>query len=56
MLVIFDFHVSSFSPFSSCKAPLVDSSDSGYSSTAVIMLVSVALMGLVIFVIYKFKR
>ncbi|XP_026165515.1 VPS10 domain-containing receptor SorCS1-like [Mastacembelus armatus] len=37
-------------------APLVDSSDSGHSSTAVIMLVSVVLMGLAIFVIYKFKR
>ncbi|XP_068614143.1 VPS10 domain-containing receptor SorCS1-like [Brachionichthys hirsutus] len=37
-------------------APLVDSSDSGHSGTAVIMLVSVALMGLAIFVIYKFKR
>ncbi|XP_037553626.1 VPS10 domain-containing receptor SorCS1-like [Nematolebias whitei] len=37
-------------------APLMDSSDSGYSSTAVIMLVSAALMGLVVFVIYKFKR
>lgn len=37
-------------------APLVDSSDSGHSSTAVIMLVSVVLMGLAVFVIYKFKR
>ncbi|KAI3363291.1 hypothetical protein L3Q82_011915 [Scortum barcoo] len=37
-------------------APLVDSSDSGHSGTAVIMLVSVVLMGLAIFVIYKFKR
>ncbi|KAK5854139.1 hypothetical protein PBY51_015235 [Eleginops maclovinus] len=37
-------------------APLVDSSDSVHSSTAVIMLVSVVLMGLAVFVIYKFKR
>ncbi|KAI4812698.1 hypothetical protein KUCAC02_024066 [Chaenocephalus aceratus] len=37
-------------------APLVDSSDSGHSSTAVIMLVSVVLMGLAVFLIYKFKR
>ncbi|KAF1375634.1 hypothetical protein PFLUV_G00222230 [Perca fluviatilis] len=37
-------------------APLVDSDDSGHSSTAVIMLVSVVLMGLAVFVIYKFKR
>ncbi|KAG7219604.1 hypothetical protein INR49_018981 [Caranx melampygus] len=37
-------------------APLVDRSDSGHSGTAVIMLVSVVLMGLAIFVIYKFKR
>ncbi|XP_032397319.1 VPS10 domain-containing receptor SorCS1 [Etheostoma spectabile] len=37
-------------------APLVDSGDSGHSSTAVIMLVSVVLMGLAVFVIYKFKR
>ncbi|XP_041645549.1 VPS10 domain-containing receptor SorCS1-like [Cheilinus undulatus] len=37
-------------------APLVDSSDSGHSGTAVIMLVSVVLMGLAVFVIYKFKR
>uniref|UniRef100_A0AAQ4NPK0 Sortilin related VPS10 domain containing receptor 1 n=1 Tax=Gasterosteus aculeatus aculeatus TaxID=481459 RepID=A0AAQ4NPK0_GASAC len=37
-------------------APLVDSSDSGHSATAVIMLVSVVLMGLAVFVIYKFKR
>ncbi|XP_077469559.1 VPS10 domain-containing receptor SorCS1-like isoform X1 [Stigmatopora argus] len=37
-------------------APLVDSSDSNHSSTAIIMLVSVALMGLLIFAIYKFKR
>uniref|UniRef100_A0AAX7VDK9 PKD domain-containing protein n=1 Tax=Astatotilapia calliptera TaxID=8154 RepID=A0AAX7VDK9_ASTCA len=37
-------------------APLVDSSDSGHSGTAVIMLVSVVLMGLAAFVIYKFKR
>ncbi|XP_043992445.1 VPS10 domain-containing receptor SorCS1-like isoform X1 [Gambusia affinis] len=37
-------------------APLVDGSDSGHSGTAVIMLVSVVLMGLAIFVIYKFKR
>lgn len=38
------------------KAPLVDSSDSSHSGTAVIMLVSVVLMGLAVFVIYKFKR
>uniref|UniRef100_A0A8C9ZSA7 Sortilin related VPS10 domain containing receptor 1 n=1 Tax=Sander lucioperca TaxID=283035 RepID=A0A8C9ZSA7_SANLU len=37
-------------------APLVDSGDSGHSSTAVIMLVSVVLMGLAVFVIYTFKR
>ncbi|XP_067374517.1 VPS10 domain-containing receptor SorCS1-like isoform X2 [Channa argus] len=37
-------------------APLVDSGDSGHSSTAVIMLVSVVLMGLAVFVVYKFKR
>ncbi|XP_014326425.1 VPS10 domain-containing receptor SorCS1-like isoform X1 [Xiphophorus maculatus] len=37
-------------------APLVDGSDSGHSGTAVIMLVSVVLMGLAVFVIYKFKR
>ncbi|XP_040905515.1 VPS10 domain-containing receptor SorCS1-like [Toxotes jaculatrix] len=37
-------------------APLVDSSDSGHSGTAVIMLVSVVLMGLAVFLIYKFKR
>ncbi|XP_030011391.1 VPS10 domain-containing receptor SorCS1-like [Sphaeramia orbicularis] len=37
-------------------APLVDSSDTGHSGTAIIMLVSVVLMGLAIFVIYKFKR
>ncbi|CAK6953117.1 VPS10 domain-containing receptor SorCS1-like [Scomber scombrus] len=37
-------------------APLVDSSHSGHSSTAVIMLVSVVVMGLAVFVIYKFKR
>uniref|UniRef100_A0A671VGQ2 Sortilin related VPS10 domain containing receptor 1 n=1 Tax=Sparus aurata TaxID=8175 RepID=A0A671VGQ2_SPAAU len=46
----FSFHSVSF------KAPLVDSSDSGHSGTAVIMLVSVVLMGLAVFVIYKFKR
>lgn len=40
----------------SFKAPLVDRNDSGHSGTAVIMLVSVVLMGLAIFVIYKFKR
>lgn len=40
----------------SFTAPLVDSSDSVHSSTAVIMLVSVVLMGLAVFVIYKFKR
>ncbi|KAF3841992.1 hypothetical protein F7725_023943 [Dissostichus mawsoni] len=38
------------------SAPLVDSSDSGHSSTAVIMLVSVVLMCLAVFLIYKFKR
>lgn len=43
-------------PSSSFKAPLVHSSDGGHSSTAVIMLVSVVLMGLAVFVIYKFKR
>uniref|UniRef100_A0A3Q2Z3J3 PKD domain-containing protein n=1 Tax=Hippocampus comes TaxID=109280 RepID=A0A3Q2Z3J3_HIPCM len=37
-------------------APLVDGSDSSHSSTAIIMLVSVALMGLVVFAVYKFKR
>ncbi|XP_029691212.1 VPS10 domain-containing receptor SorCS1-like isoform X1 [Takifugu rubripes] len=37
-------------------APLVDASDGVHSSTAVIMLVSVVLMGLAIFVVYKFKR
>uniref|UniRef100_A0A8D3E217 PKD domain-containing protein n=1 Tax=Scophthalmus maximus TaxID=52904 RepID=A0A8D3E217_SCOMX len=37
-------------------APLVDSSDSGHSSTAVILLVSVVLMGLAVFLIYTFKR
>ncbi|KAM4607451.1 VPS10 domain-containing receptor SorCS1-like [Polymixia lowei] len=37
-------------------APLVDSSDSGHNGAAVIMLVSVVLMGLAVFVIYKFKR
>ncbi|XP_077585698.1 VPS10 domain-containing receptor SorCS1-like isoform X2 [Stigmatopora nigra] len=37
-------------------APLVDSSDNNHSGTAIIMLVSVALMGLLIFAIYKFKR
>ncbi|XP_015247277.1 PREDICTED: VPS10 domain-containing receptor SorCS1-like [Cyprinodon variegatus] len=37
-------------------APLVDGSDSGHSGTAVIMLVSVVLMALAIFVIYKLKR
>ncbi|XP_069548903.1 VPS10 domain-containing receptor SorCS1-like [Brachyistius frenatus] len=37
-------------------APLVDSSHSSHSGTAVIMLVSVVLMGLAVFVIYKFKR
>ncbi|XP_077351676.1 VPS10 domain-containing receptor SorCS1-like isoform X1 [Festucalex cinctus] len=37
-------------------APLVDGSDSSHSSTAIIMLVAVALMGLLVFVIYKFKR
>ncbi|KAG7512048.1 VPS10 domain-containing receptor 1-like [Solea senegalensis] len=37
-------------------APLVDSSVSGHSSTAVILLVSGALMGLAIFMIYTFKR
>ncbi|XP_061601825.1 VPS10 domain-containing receptor SorCS1-like isoform X1 [Cololabis saira] len=37
-------------------APLVDNTDSLHSGTAVIMLVSVVLMGLAIFVIYKFKR
>ncbi|XP_061693675.1 VPS10 domain-containing receptor SorCS1-like isoform X2 [Syngnathoides biaculeatus] len=37
-------------------APLVDGSESSHSSTAVIMLVSVALMGLVVFAIFKFKR
>uniref|UniRef100_A0A669CAD6 Sortilin related VPS10 domain containing receptor 1 n=1 Tax=Oreochromis niloticus TaxID=8128 RepID=A0A669CAD6_ORENI len=46
----------SFSPSFCFKAPLVDSSDSGHSGTAVIMLVSVVLMGLAAFVIYKFKR
>lgn len=45
-----------FFPSLSFKAPLVDSSDSGHSGTAVIMLVSVVLMGLAVFVIYKFKR
>ena len=42
-------------------APLVDISESGiythhHSGAAVIMLVSIALMCLVIFAIYKFKR
>ncbi|XP_053730990.1 VPS10 domain-containing receptor SorCS1-like [Synchiropus splendidus] len=37
-------------------APLVDSSESSYSLTAIIMLVAVIVMGLVIFVIFKFKR
>ncbi|KAM3863124.1 VPS10 domain-containing receptor SorCS1-like [Diretmus argenteus] len=37
-------------------APLVDSSDSGHNGAAVIMLVSVVLMGLAVFVLYKFKR
>ncbi|XP_060943270.1 VPS10 domain-containing receptor SorCS1-like [Limanda limanda] len=37
-------------------APLVDSSDSSHSGTAVILLVSVVLMGLAVFVIYTFKR
>lgn len=37
-------------------APLVDSSESVHSSTAIIMLVSVVLIVLAIFVIYKFKR
>lgn len=37
-------------------APLVDSSDGRHNGAAVIMLVSVVLMGLAIFVIYKFKR
>ncbi|KAM9364972.1 VPS10 domain-containing receptor SorCS1-like [Pholidichthys leucotaenia] len=37
-------------------APLMDSSHSSHSGTAVIMLVSVLLMGLAVFVIYKFKR
>ncbi|XP_075997838.1 VPS10 domain-containing receptor SorCS1-like [Genypterus blacodes] len=37
-------------------APLVDRTHSSHSGTAVIMLVSVVLMGLAIFVIYKFKR
>uniref|UniRef100_A0A667Y410 Sortilin related VPS10 domain containing receptor 1 n=1 Tax=Myripristis murdjan TaxID=586833 RepID=A0A667Y410_9TELE len=37
-------------------APLVDSSDNGHNGAAVIMLVSVVLMGLAVFVIYKFKR
>ena len=55
-LCTFDLTVCSFSPSSSFKAPLVDSSDSVHSSTAVIMLVSVVLMGLAVFVIYKFKR
>lgn len=50
MCTHFLFHSFSF------KAPLVDSSDGGHSSTAVIMLVSVVLMGLAVFVIYKFKR
>ena len=50
MCTQFLFHSFSF------KAPLVDSSDSGHSGTAVIMLVSVVLMGLAVFVIYKFKR
>uniref|UniRef100_A0A3Q4HKA0 Sortilin related VPS10 domain containing receptor 1 n=1 Tax=Neolamprologus brichardi TaxID=32507 RepID=A0A3Q4HKA0_NEOBR len=49
-------HMCSFSPSFCFKAPLVDSSDSGHSGTAVIMLVSVVLMGLAAFVIYKFKR
>lgn len=50
MCTQFPFHSFSF------KAPLVDSGDSGHSSTAVIMLVSVVLMGLAVFVIYTFKR
>ncbi|XP_061824139.1 VPS10 domain-containing receptor SorCS1-like isoform X1 [Nerophis lumbriciformis] len=37
-------------------APLVDISDGSHSSTAIIMLVSGALMGLAVFAIYKFKR
>ncbi|XP_055018602.1 LOW QUALITY PROTEIN: VPS10 domain-containing receptor SorCS1-like [Boleophthalmus pectinirostris] len=37
-------------------APLVDNSEIVHSSTAIIMLVSVVLMILAIFVIYKFKR
>ncbi|KAK7901597.1 hypothetical protein WMY93_018366 [Mugilogobius chulae] len=37
-------------------APLVDSSEIVHSSTAIIMLVSVILMVLAIFVLYKFKR
>ncbi|KAM6956509.1 VPS10 domain-containing receptor SorCS1-like [Aplochiton taeniatus] len=37
-------------------APLVDSTNSSHNGAAVIMLVSVVLMGLALFVIYKFKR
>ncbi|KAF7648536.1 hypothetical protein LDENG_00155260 [Lucifuga dentata] len=37
-------------------APLVDGTPSGHSGTAAIMLVSLVLMGLAVFVIYKFKR
>ncbi|XP_062319687.1 VPS10 domain-containing receptor SorCS1-like [Osmerus eperlanus] len=37
-------------------APLVDTSDSSHNGAAVIMLVSVALLGLAVFGIYKFKR
>lgn len=53
-----DLHVHLTSPscVSPSKAPLVDASDGVHSSTAVIMLVSVVLMGLAIFVVYKFKR
>lgn len=43
-------------PLHSVLAPLVDRSDSSHSGTAVIMLVSVVLMALAVFVIYKFKR
>ncbi|XP_056147392.1 VPS10 domain-containing receptor SorCS1-like [Lampris incognitus] len=37
-------------------APLVDKNDSSHNGAAIIMLVSVVLIGLAVFVLYKFKR
>lgn len=41
--------------FPLCLAPLVDTSEN-HSSSAMLMLLSVVVVGLAVFLIYKFKR